>query len=104
LAAKIAELERKEGALAERDKLLSQREVELKKKIEDLRLLRAKQAQRLEELAKLSQSEAKGQLMDTVEKQLSEDISRKIREAEEEIKLHSEEKARGILLDAIQHG
>lgn len=104
LAAKIAELERKEGALDEREKLLSTREQELKKKTEEAKALKAKQLQKLEEVGSLSQEKAKDLLLDTVEKQLSEDIAKKIRDAQEEIKLHSEEKARSVILDVLQHG
>lgn len=104
LAAKIAELERKEGALDEREKLLTGRENEIKSKLTDLKALRAKQLEKLEKIAQLTQDRAKNVLLETIEKQLGEEVARKIREAEEEIKLHSEEKAREILAEVLQHG
>jgi len=60
-----------------------------------------------EKLAKasgLSVEEAKKQLLDLVQKDLNAEIAKKIRLAEERVKLEANEKAQEILLDAMKHG
>ena len=104
LAAKIAELERKEGALEEREKLLKGRQEELAKTRVEIEEVRKKEINKLEKIAKLTREEAKKLLLEATEKKLAEDLARKIKETEEEIKTHADEKAKAILVDAIQHG
>lgn len=104
LAAKIAELERKEGALGEREKLLKGRQEELAKTRVEIEEVRKKEINKLEKIAKLTREEAKKLLLEATEKKLAEDLARKIKETEEEIKTHADEKAKAILVDAIQHG
>lgn len=76
----------------------------LEKKLQEVEETKKKEVDKLEKIAKLTFEEAKKLLFEAMEKRLAEDIARRIREAEEEIKTHSEEKAREILLEAIQHG
>lgn len=104
LAAKLAELERKEGALEEAEKRLKAKEAELGAKEAELEETKKKEVGKLEKIAKLTFAEAKKLLLEATEKKLADQISKKIREAEEELKTHTEEKAREILLDSIQHG
>lgn len=59
---------------------------------------------KLSEVAKMTQDEAKRALLDEVSKDLTSEIARKVRAAEERIKLEASEKAREILVDAMQHG
>jgi ribonuclease Y len=104
VAAKIAELERKEGALEEREKLLKTKEEELKKIKEETEEIRKKEIEKLEKISALTKQEARDLILAATEKKLVEDIARKIKEAEEEIKTHADEKAKEILVEAIQHG
>lgn len=104
LALKIAELERREGALDEREKLLRRREEILEEKLREIEDIKKKEIEKLEKIAKLTFEEAKKLLLEVTEGRLADEIARKIHEAEEEIKTHAEEKAREILLDVIQHG
>ena len=104
LAAKIAELERKEGALGEREKLLKGRQEELARTRVEIEEVRKKEINKLEKIAKLTREEAQKLLLEATEKKLAEDLARKIKETEEEIKTHADEKAKAILVDAIQHG
>lgn len=104
LATKIAELERKEGALEEREKLLKKHENELSKIRAEVEEIKRKEIEKLEKIAKLTREEAKNLLLEATEKKLAEDLARKIKETEEEIKTHADEKAKAILVDAIQHG
>ena len=104
VAAKIAELERREGALQEREKLLGEKSQELERRLNEVEEIKKTEVARLEKIAHLKAEEAKKLIMDGMEKKLAEEIARKIKEAQEEIKVHAEEKAKEILVEAIQHG
>jgi ribonuclease Y len=104
VAAKIAELERREGALDEREKLLEEKAKKLEEKLSEAEEIKKSEVARLEKIAGLTAGEAKRLILEGIEKKLSEDIARKIKEAEEEIKTQAEEKAREILIEAMQHG
>ncbi len=58
----------------------------------------------LEKVSGMTKDEAKRALLDEVQKDLSSEIAKKIRQAEERIKLEAGEKAREILVDAMKHG
>jgi len=104
VVAKIAELERKEGALEEREKQLKRKQKELEEKIEETEEIKKKEVAKLEKIAKLAHKDAKKLLLEATEKKLAEEIARKIKEAEEEIKRRSDEIAREVLVDAMRHG
>jgi ribonuclease Y len=55
-------------------------------------------------VAKMTTDEAKKTLLDEVQKDLTGEIAKKIRQAEERIKLEASEKAQEILVDAMKHG
>src|SRR3972149_9345884 len=59
---------------------------------------------KLEKIANMTQDEARRALLDEVQKELSGEIAKKIRQAEERIKLESTDTAREILVDAMKHG
>ncbi len=59
---------------------------------------------KLEKVANMTRDEAKKALLDEVQKDLTGEIAKKIRQAEERIKLDANEKAREILADAMKHG
>jgi len=59
---------------------------------------------KLEKIANLTSDEAKKMLLDEVQKELSGEIAKKIRQAEERIKEDASEKAKEILVDAMRHG
>jgi ribonucrease Y len=59
---------------------------------------------KLEKIANMTKDEAKRALLDEVQKELTGEIAKKIRQAEEKIKEDANEHAREILLDAMKHG
>ena len=59
---------------------------------------------KLEKVASMTQDEAKKALLDEVQKDLNAEIAKKIKRAEEKVKVESGEKAREILVDAMRHG
>ncbi|HLE49333.1 MAG TPA: ribonuclease Y [Patescibacteria group bacterium] len=70
---------------------------DFKKKEEELK-------EKLSKASKLSVDQAKKMLLEEVQKDLAEEIAKKVRTAEERIKLDANEKAREILVDAMKHG
>jgi ribonuclease Y len=60
--------------------------------------------EKLANVAKMTADEAKRALLDEVQKDLTGEIAKKIRQAEEKIKEDANEKAQEILLDAMKHG
>ncbi|MCX6725895.1 MAG: ribonuclease Y [Candidatus Shapirobacteria bacterium] len=104
LAFKIAELERKDGALEEREKLIKIKEEELTKNKVEIEEIKKKEVEKLEKISALTKQEAKDLILAATEKRIAEDLARKINEAEEEVKAHADEKAKEILIEAIQHG
>jgi len=59
---------------------------------------------KLEKIANMTSEEAKKVLLEEVQKELTGEIAKKIRQAEEKIKESAAETAREILLDAMKHG
>lgn len=59
---------------------------------------------KLSKVAKMTADEAKRALLDEVQSDLTGEIAKKIRAAEEKIKEDANEKAQEILLDAMKHG
>ena len=100
----VAELAKREGILEERERQLLEKQSQVDKKLEELEKLRKDLIEKYEKSSDISVDGAKQILLEQVEKDLSSEISRKIKEAEDEIKLTSDEKAKEILADAMLHG
>jgi len=75
----------------------------LKENEEELEKTRSELVTKLEKVAGVTREEAKKLILDATEKNLTDEISKKIKEAEEQIKRESDEKAREILVDAMRH-
>ncbi len=59
---------------------------------------------KLEKVANLSREEAKRELLDELQKDLASETAKRIRNAEERVRLEAQAKAREILADAMKHG
>lgn len=59
---------------------------------------------KLEQVARMTADEAKKALLDEVQKDLTSEIAKRIRQAEERIKLDAHEKSKEILADSLKHG
>ena len=102
-------LDEREHGLIDRGAKLDQRfdnldvkEEELEVEREIIKKRRDELEHKLEEVAGYTREEAKVKLMDEVEKDLKNDIAKKIRQAEEQIKAKSDDIAKEILVDAMQ--
>ncbi len=104
LIAKEENLDIKINELANRDKLLHQREQDIAKRLAELDKLRTELIAKLEKVAKLTRDEAKNLILSAVEEKLKEDIAKRVKEAETITKQSVEEKARELLVEAMRHG
>lgn len=98
------DLARREGVLEERERQLREKQKLIDDKLDDLEKLRKDLVEKLEHSAKMPADEAKKVFLVQVEKDLAGEISKKIKEAEDEIKLTADEKAKEILAEAMLHG
>ncbi len=98
------DLARREGVLEERERQISEKQKLIDEKLAQLESLRRDLVDKLEKAANMPSGEAKKILLEQIDKDLSSEISKKIKEAEDEIKLQADDKAREILADAILHG
>jgi len=98
------QLARWEGALETREKVLKEKEKEVEKALEKTEQARKDFVEKLEKVASLSRQEAEKLLLEAVEKTSSEEIAKRIKKAEDEIKTNAQEKAKEVLVEAIRHG
>lgn len=99
-----ADLAKREGILEERERQITQKSKILDEKLDQIEKVRKDLIGKLEKTARMSADEAGKILLEQVEKDLAVEISKKVKEAEEEIKLASEKLAKEILADAMRHG
>jgi len=83
--------------LKEQRKALEKKEKSIKNREEKL-------IENLEKVTKITSEEAKKLLLDRVQKSLNIEVAKKIRAAEDKIKIQANEKAKEILADAMKHG
>lgn len=99
-----ADIDRKLGRIEEREITLEKSSKELDKKFKDVDEVKSKQLEKLEKIATLTRDQAKKIILEGVEKKMSSDIGRLIKETEDEAKEAADEKAKEILVDAMRHG
>jgi len=97
-------MERKMGVLEERERQLEAQKKKLEGLMGEAEGLKKEQLGKLEKIALLSREEAKKLILEGMDKYLTEDIAKKIRDAEERAKEESDKKAKEILVDAMKHG
>ncbi len=97
-----ASIDRKLGAIEEREKGLQVKFDDIVKKNEEIEKIKQDQLAKLERAAGLSRDEARKLIMDGVEGRLKEDIAKRIKDAEATAKETADDKAREIIVDAMQ--
>ncbi|MFN2184439.1 MAG: ribonuclease Y [Anaerolineae bacterium] len=88
--------------LEKRERQLSQQQSTLDKRRNQLEQLEQERLTELERVANMSQDEAKGLLLQTVEQDARQDMARVIREVESEAKEEADKRARKIVTLAVQ--
>ena len=98
------ELARREGILEERERQITEKQNLVDEKLNNLEKIRIDLVEKLEKVSKLNAGDAKKLLLENTEKDLAAEISKKVKEAENEIKLQADKLGKEILADAILHG
>lgn len=99
-----AEVNRRQGILDEREKSIDKRWQDIEGRLTQIEDLKKKELGKLEEIAGLTKDQAKKLFFEVIEKRLSQDVARHIKEAEEEVKVESEKRAKEIIVEAMRHG
>jgi ribonuclease Y len=101
---KMESVDRREGALGEREKQISEKQNEYEKKLQELDGLKTDHLKKLEGVARLTHEEAREIILRELREKLHEEIAREIREAQTEAREVAEEKAKEVLVEAMRHG
>lgn len=88
--------------IAKREKQVEEEEEKVERGYKQIGEMRKSLNQKLQKVAGMSRDEAKKKLFEEIEKELKGDIAKRIKESELEIQRESEEKAKWILVDAMQ--
>lgn len=99
-----AELAKREGILEERERQITEKQKLLEQKLEQVEEVRKDLVEKLEKSANMRIDEAQKILLENIEKDLASEISKRIREAEEQIKIEADERGKQVLADAMLHG
>lgn len=97
-----ADVDRRFDQLEKRDQVLSKRQSALDKRANELEKRHEEIIFELERVSSMTQDEARGQLLQEVEKEARADMMRIIRQIEEEAQQEGEKRARTLVADAIQ--
>ncbi len=95
-------LDRRQEQLENRSRNLDRREQALEKREREIEALIAKQQAELERIAALSKEEARKMLLEQVEREARQDMARLIRQVEAEAREVADQRAREIIVTAIQ--
>jgi len=93
---------KKEKSLEHTTRKLHERKGQVEKRSQDLEALIAKQMQQLQDITGLGRDAAEKLLLERLEKELADEVARRIQQNEERIRAASEEKAREIVASAVQ--
>ena len=97
-----ADLERRQENLNRREQALQQREQDLQAKEAELEALHQQALARLEEVASLTQEEARQRLLAQVEQEARQEMARIVRQIEAQARAEGERRARRILASVMQ--
>ncbi len=101
---KLEAIDRKEGALDERDKRLKTIEAQFETRLQEIEKIKQEQVEKLERASHLTREEAKSFILEAVRAQMREEIAHEIREAHDKAAEEADAKAKEILIDAMRHG
>ena len=97
-----SELDSRVDKLEQREQNLNKRQSTVDRKANEIDKLHEDQVKRLEQIAQMTQDEAKKDLFAAVEKEARGDMARIIRQIEAEAREQGEKRARKLIADAIQ--
>ncbi len=97
-----SELDSRSDRLEQREQTINKRQSQVDKRANEVDKLFEEEVKKLEQIAQLSQDEAKKELFSAVEKEARGDMARIIRQIEAEAREQGEKRARKLIADAIQ--
>ena len=101
---KLEVIDRREGALEEKDKRLKGIEEQTEKRLQEVETIKQEQVAKLERAAHMTREEAKNLILEAVRENLKKEIAQEIKEAHSKATEEADEKAKEILVDAMRHG
>ncbi|HUD20383.1 MAG TPA: ribonuclease Y [Patescibacteria group bacterium] len=101
---KFEVIDRREGALEEKDKHLKTAEEQIVTRLKEIETIKQEQIDKLERAAHMTRDEAKAVIMDALRGQLKEDVAKEIKEAHIKAEEEADVKSKEILVDAMRHG
>jgi len=104
LDSKLDRIDAKLSQLDERDQNLEKNRKELLDQRQKIEEAKQQAIQKLENIASMTQDEAKASLFESLEKKLAKEMATFIRQKEEEAKNEAQDRVREILVDAMKHG
>ena len=99
-----ARLAAKEETLDKKLSEVEKKEDQTKVKEEENEKTRTELAGKLEKVAGITRDEAKKLIIEATENKLKDEVARRIKESEEQVKREADEKAKNILVDAMKNG
>ncbi|OGC50390.1 ribonuclease Y [candidate division WWE3 bacterium RIFCSPHIGHO2_01_FULL_40_23] len=96
-------VERKISEVDKREQELNTKDAKVTAKLSDLDEVYKDQINKLQSIAGLTREEAKKELLSSLERELTQEVGKRIREAEEKIKQEADVKAKEILIDSMRH-
>ncbi|MFH1566156.1 MAG: ribonuclease Y [bacterium] len=94
-------LDQKEGEIDKKEKSLEEISAVTNRKVKEIEELRGKQVERLEKASGFTREEAKKIVLEATERKLSDEIGKKIREAEEKVRIQADSLAKEIIVNAM---
>lgn len=101
---KLISIDRREGAVEEREKKAAELEERAKKIISEIEKLKADAVSKLEKISHLTREQATSMILSAVRDELKEDVAKIIKEEESAAREEADKKAKEILVDAMRHG
>ena len=101
---KLESIERRDGAIAEREKYIKDIEMNVTKRLEEVEHQKKDLVMKLEKIGHLTSEEAKDQIIVETREKQKELVAKEIKEAQIHAEEIAEEKAKEILVDAMRHG
>ncbi len=96
------ELQDLEKQLLQKEKEVQKLEEEAKEKLKEIEEIKSQQLQKLQEIANLSYEQAKEELFKVIEEKERQEIAKLLKELEEQAKEQAKQRARDILLTALE--
>ena len=102
LGRRRAELETQRDRLEQREKKANQRQTQLDKQASELEKLQKERVAALEQIAAMTQEQARAELLNAVREETRNDMARVVRETEAQVRETADQRAREIVVQVMQ--